>query len=114
MRLIDADALESEFRRRADTYDKELGGDLFHISEIVAVIDNVPTVEYTFEEAFQKTVCEQRLYCPERPTGEWIVGEYMDCRSDILPKYTCPFCGEVAYRKYDFCHCGADMRGGRE
>lgn len=50
----------------------------------------------------------------ERPQGEWIVGQYMDCHSDILPKYTCPFCGEVAYRKYDFCHCGADMRGGRE
>ena len=48
----------------------------------------------------------------ERPRGEWIVSEYMDCHSDILPKYTCPFCGEVAYRKYDFCHCGADMRGG--
>lgn len=50
----------------------------------------------------------------ERPKGEWIVGEYMDCHSDILPEYTCPFCGEVAYRKYDFCHCGADMRGGRK
>lgn len=50
----------------------------------------------------------------DRPQGEWIVGEYMDCHSDILPKYTCPFCREVAYRKYDFCHCGADMRGGRE
>lgn len=50
----------------------------------------------------------------ERPKGEWIVGEYMDCHSDILPEYTCPFCGEVAYSKYDFCHCGADMRGGRE
>lgn len=28
-------------------------------------IANAPTVEYTFEEAFQKTVCEQRLYCPD-------------------------------------------------
>ena len=47
----------------------------------------------------------------ERPKGEWIIGEYMDCHSDILPIYTCPFCGEVEYRKYDFCHCGADMQG---
>jgi len=47
----------------------------------------------------------------ERPCGKWIVGEYMDCHSDILPKYTCPFCGKVVYRKYDFCHCGADLRG---
>lgn len=36
------------------------------------LIDNAPTVEYTFEEAFQKTVCEQRLYCPERPQGEYV------------------------------------------
>ena len=42
------------------------------IQHIMNMIDNAPTVEYTFEEAFQKTVCEQRLYCPERPQGEWI------------------------------------------
>lgn len=46
----------------------------------------------------------------ERPTGKWIVGDYQDCHSDILPTYTCPFCGEIEYRKYDFCHCGVDMR----
>lgn len=27
-------------------------------------IDNAEPVEYTFEEAFQKTICEKRLYCP--------------------------------------------------
>ena len=47
----------------------------------------------------------------ERPQGEWIEGEYMDCYSYILPIYICPFCGEVECRKYNFCHCGADMRG---
>ena len=36
------------------------------------IIDNAPTVEYTFEEAFQKTVCESKLYCPERPQGEYV------------------------------------------
>lgn len=46
----------------------------------------------------------------ERPTGQWIVGEYQDCHSDILPKYTCPFCGKEEHWKYDFCHCGADLR----
>ena len=40
--------------------------------EAVISLDEAPTVEYTFEEAFQKTVCENRLYCPARPQGEWI------------------------------------------
>lgn len=40
--------------------------------EAIISLDNAPTVEYTFEEAFQKTVCEQRLYCPERPQGEYV------------------------------------------
>ena len=44
------------------------------------LIDNAPTVEYTFEEAFQTTVCEQRLYCPERP--QWIPV------SERLPEYS--------------------------
>ena len=39
---------------------------------VLFVIENMPTVEYTFEEAFQKTVCENKLYCPnKRPQGEW-------------------------------------------
>lgn len=76
------------------------------------VIENAPTVEYTFEEAFQKTVCEQRLYCPERPQGEW---------KQISPAkiYECTNCGQTVMTGdiecYQFCHnCGADMRGGRE
>ena len=40
--------------------------------DVIDLIDNAPAVEYTFEEAFQKTVCEQRLYCPAKPQGEWI------------------------------------------
>ena len=66
-----------------------------------------------FDAQFTKVI-DCNSYEEKRPQGEWIVGEYMDCHSDILPEYTCPFCGEVAYRKYDFCHCGADMRGGRK
>lgn len=38
--------------------------------EAIISLDNAETVEYTFEEAFQKTVCENRLYCPARPQGE--------------------------------------------
>ena len=89
-------------------------------------IDNAPTVNIkpfasvTFDKDELEQIVRDRVIEPikngelvlkteERPQGEWIVGEYMDCHSDILPKYTCPFCGEVVYRKYDFCHCGADM-----
>ena len=36
------------------------------IAELIMTIDNAPTVEYTFEEAFQKTVCENKLYCPQK------------------------------------------------
>lgn len=85
--------------------------------DIIDLIDNAPTVEYTFEEAFQKTVCEQRLYCPARPQGEWIYDE-------LLNNWKCSECGEtpktIGYagntdfmkEHFKFCnHCGADMRG---
>ena len=62
-RLIDADALKNKFWHGDLVPNK----DMYHISEIMCAIDNTPTVEYSFEKAFQKTVCEQRLYCPERP-----------------------------------------------
>lgn len=52
------------------------------------LINNAPTVEYTFEEAFQKTVCEQRLYCPERPQDEWSLVEHKK-NIDLV----CPRCG---------------------
>lgn len=55
------------------------------------IIDIIPTVE-------------------ERPHGEWIVSQTYDCHSDIVNVYTCPFCGEKAYRAYPFCHCGAKMK----
>lgn len=71
-------------------------------------IANAPTVEYTFEEAFQKTVCEQRLYCPKRPHGKWI--EHYDS-SDGFTWLTCSRCMFKAYEEdYNFCpNCGAEM-----
>ena len=33
-------------------------------------IDNAQAVEYTFEEAFQKTVCDNKSYCPSRQKGD--------------------------------------------
>ena len=46
----------------------------------------------------------------ERPHGEWVISQTMDCHSDIINVYTCPFCGKKEYSAYPFCHCGADMR----
>jgi hypothetical protein len=30
----------------------------------------------------------------ETPQGEWIISQTMDCHSDIINVYTCPFCGK--------------------
>ena len=80
-------------------------------SDIIAEIDNAPTVEYTFEEAFQKTVCENKLYCPSRQKGEW---RYV-IRSNF-PQYEpicrCSICKGIGGKLDKFCkHCGADMQG---
>ena len=85
----------------------KLGG--YDSGLVMNTIDNVPSVEYTFEEAFQKTVCENRLYCPARPKGEWIV----DKRTREV---VCSYCGQSRRDTRTihiyFCnHCGADMRG---
>jgi len=86
------------------------------------LIDNAPAIEYTFEEAFQKTVCEKQLYCPERPQGEWITNkEYIDKEfnghyegSCFNSPYNCSCCGySPEDNRPKFCpNCGADMRKG--
>lgn len=95
MRLIDADKLYPDCLTKT-----------CRLAISQSQISAAPIVEYTFEEAFQKTVCEQRLYCPERPQGEWIIdghhrrckkcGEYF-CMADIegneIPSNFCPNCG---------------------
>jgi hypothetical protein len=50
----------------------------------------------------------------ERPQGEWIVSQTMDWHCDIINIYTCPFCGKKEYATYPFCHCGAELKGGKE
>ena len=69
------------------------------------IIDNAPTVEYTFEEAFQKTVCENKLYCPERQKGKWIFHKDYNER-----KYGCNQCGNLNNIPSKFCpNCGTKM-----
>ena len=53
----------------------------------------------------------------ERPQGDWIEKvERRGCFAGdkTVYSYTCPFCGVKEFKKYPFCHCGADMRGGAE
>ena len=53
----------------------------------------------------------------ERPKGVWIVKQEMAgafVGDSAVYSYTCPFCGVKEFKKYPFCHCGADLRGGRE
>ena len=102
-------------------------GDAIPVDWLMSVINNAPTVEYTFEEAFQKTVCEQRLYCPERPQGEQIAWEqgYECGKNESRPQgewklhgmiYYCSVCGhDYEQGGNNFCgNCGAKMQEGGE
>lgn len=56
------------------------------------------------------TGCEQRLYCPERSQGEWIIKPKENSQSAIL---ICNKCNHFIPITIDnnFCpNCGADMR----
>lgn len=58
---------------------------------------------------------EYQLLKEERQHGEWIEKvERRGCFAGdkTVYSYTCPFCGAIEFKKYPFCHCGADMRKG--
>lgn len=101
--------LLNEAQVEFDEYYKGLG-------KAKTIIDNAPTVEYTFAEAFQKTVCDNKLYCPARPKGEWLDEKFVafhltcnKCGCNIRRQKEEVFEGDYAY---NFCpNCGADMRG---
>lgn len=101
--LISREALKEQFNGVPDSEDKDIA---------LMLIDNAPTVEYTFEEAFQKTVCDQRLYCPERPQGEWIIdGHHRRC--NYCNEYICTEDREGNSIPDSFCpNCGARMQKG--
>ena len=98
MRLIDADRLKKEL--------EQVRFAVVGFEGVLFIIDNTPTEVFTFEEAFQKTVCEQELYCPKRPQGEWekIEGCFRDRRCSNCKRQTpCEEQGK-------FCiNCGAKM-----
>lgn len=108
MRLGDLDALKEEVNKK-----KVVGR-----FNTILLIDNAPTVEaYTFEQVKELVDLNKKL-SEERPQGEWI--EKVERRGyfagdKTVYSYTCPFCGVKEFKKYPFCHCGADMRkGGKE
>lgn len=115
MRLIDADALIQEIKENNEGYyfnsSAEREANFAKVNYAIDRIGEAPTVEYTFEEAFQKTICEQKLYCPKRPVGHWV---------NSYKSFNCSVCGKIAYSwnhfgeyiqvKSNFCpNCGAKM-----
>lgn len=129
MRLIDTDKLCEEFKERQkaalnwkqqaimnDNLESEIRADavLAFLSEVKLTIDNAPTVDFTFEETFQKTICENRLYCPARPTGEWISVPF-DTGMGIVDGYKCSVCDVSRVFSSNYCpNCGAKMKGAEE
>lgn len=114
--LISREALKKKLQARHDNGNEDFDkGYNIGLGTAIDLIDSAPTVEYTFEEAFQKTVCENRLYCPARPQGEWI-----DC-SEYYGYVECPFCHSLtscsdSADELHFCwDCGARLgKGGAE
>lgn len=86
----------------------------------VAAIDNAMTVEITEEQAIDKLhetgwLQEHDKQMTERPQGEWIENvERRGCFAGdkTVYSYTCPFCRVKEFKKYPFCHCGAELKGG--
>ena len=130
MRLGDLDALK-EAIKTYDTFACLPDGKLYpvrdlkhpemfityiHVEDVIKAIDNAPIVEYTFEEAFQKTVCDNKLYCPSRQKGKWKETGYETGALGITYRQTqCSNCGwEHSLPMWlNFCpNCGAKMQKG--
>jgi hypothetical protein len=116
MRLIDADHLKEKSIIISD-------GLIYKEVIPISTIDNAPTV---FDCRTCKHNGDERecadcygdhsnfVKYEDRPQGEWIEKvERRGCFAGdkTVYSYTCPFCGAKEFKKYPFCHCGADMRG---
>lgn len=105
VKLIDANELKRAFEKVYPLATNEMGGVVN--KQIYDIIDNAPTVEYSFyQEAYQTGYEEGQN---ERPHGEWICDyRYLDCK--------CSICNSYALERGDYpelsayCpHCGAKM-----
>jgi len=91
-----------------------------HLRDIRNAINNAPTIEPITNEDINSAInegfkngYEMAKVKFERPQGEWI--EKVECRGcfagdKTVYSYTCPFCGAKEFKKYPFCHCGAELR----
>lgn len=125
MRLIDADKLCEEFKRRQtaalnwkeqaimnDDLEIEIRADavLGFLSEVKLTIDKAPTVELFCSYLSDGEVRQPCVEAPckhERPTGEWL---------EDSGNIACSNCHTIwLYRRTNYCpNCGADMRGAEE
>lgn len=118
MELISRKAMLESLEKHCDMWDKDLTGDLYHSSEVRAMINEVPTVEaYTFEEVEkirQATIEQVRNSCKnETPHGKWIVDEEHSITMTFYKCTNCDYFGGATH--YRYCpRCGADMRGGSQ
>lgn len=124
IRLIDANALKIEIEKQIAYCDDKSK----HQSDMEEVlrysntsyglrlahnyIDNATTVTPSEIQAIMSDYLIYRK--EERPKGEWVENiERRGCFAGdrTVYSYTCPFCKVKEFKKYPFCHCGADMRG---
>ena len=125
-RLIDADALCGEFKRRAvsarnwkeravmehnDEAIIRADATLAFLSEVKLTIDNAPTIPIPHEDNIWADgyECGRR---EKRPTGHWIKHSTY---KDVLICSNCNHGSNQVYDTFNFCpNCGADMRGEKE
>lgn len=112
--LISREALKKEL-------EKVFFNDCDDMNRIEQIIDNAPTVAYSFEK-FRTMLCGTcQAYMrtePKKTQGEWVCRE----KGMYVSQYACSICGRTVMddtgydvsKDYPFCHCGADMKGGAE
>ena len=137
MRLIDADALKEDFKKRLSNAHKWLekakdeeikiraNAVISYICEVIMTIDYAPTVEpslnlenITEEEIEKFKILWQRANSKgllaikeERPQGEWIKWNFKTFGAFGDCEYKCSNCEKVYGGEYNFCpNCGASMR----
>ena len=108
--LISRSALLKTFSNSRRFKETTSGLYVMEMLAIKEVIDNAPTVPNEYMRGYEAA---EREY--KRPQGEWIEKvERRGCFAGdkTVYSYTCPFCGVKEFKKYPFCHCGADLRKG--
>lgn len=80
--------------------------------EAIEILSNRLNTYYCTDEDLQAIDLAIKAL-EERPKGAWVCFQVMNSFSQLESKFKCPFCKREFYSNYDFCVCGADMRGGK-